>query len=980
MSVNLPEPSADGLAAARALARHVAGTVSWSPLTRWLYATDASIYRVVPDAVLVARSPEDLAAAVNVAREYGVPLVVRGAGTSLAGQAVGPGIAIDCFHLDKILAIDPERRSARVEPGVIQASLNRAAAAYGLEFGPDTSTVDQATIGGMVGNNSSGSRSVIYGETVDKTSRLRTVLADGSEATFGPCRGDDLASGAAGSGVAGVVATLAAIRERSRSRIAAGFPQTRRRVSGYNLKELLAPQPNLARVLVGSEGTLALFTELEVALDPRPAVRLSAALSFATLRRALEANIVILSTRPSAVELLDMGPLRRAPNLRAYRLLTPLLDTTDEAVLLVEYQGDEGEARAGLERLRAVEKELGDSFALYFSTAAEVAQAWQLRRAVLPLLMGAPGPLRPTSFVEDTAVAPEKLADYVSDFKRIVAQHGATASFTGHCSAGCMHVRPMLDLKSAQGVATMAAIAEDVGKLVLAYHGAFSGEHGDGYSRSWFNPVLFGPELYADLVALKDAFDPERRLGPGHVVEGPPLTEHLRFGPTYRARTEWRPRLSWEREGGFDAGIEKCFGAGQCKKITGTMCPPASVTRDESLSTRARANALQAVLSGALPLDALTGDELHDVLGTCLACKACKTECPAGVDMAALKVEWLAEVRAREGVPVLARAVANLRTLSRLAVPVAPVVNALGRTSLAHRLAARAGVAPERRFPTLVRRPLTRRFADHWAAAQGRPRPLRRGATLREAAQQAEVVLVADCFIEYQEPEIGEAFVALLERAHVRSAVVDAGCCGRTMLSTGLVEAARGAARRAARRLAPHARAGRAIAWIEPSCLAMVLDDWERLLPRDEAALAVAAASRSATAIAADLAESGRLRFRGGGAALWQPHCHERAVTGTDDTERALRAVPGLDLRVLDEGCCGMSGIYGYEAEHYEMSVAIGERGVLPQVRAAGAEVAVVATGTSCRSQIGDLSPRRAEHPLVFLAHRALDPAGGDEA
>jgi len=972
MTAAIPPSTREGLVAARELAGEVAGRVDWRPLTRWLYATDASSYRVVPDAVLVAGSVDDLAAAAAVSAAHGVPLVVRGAGSSLAGQAIGPGIVIDCFHLDRILDIDPARRVARVEPGVIQASLNRAAAAYGLEFGPDTSTVDQATIGGMVGNNSSGSRSVVYGETVDKTVRLRTVLADGSAATFGPCRGGELSTGIEGPGGARIVETLSAMRDRSRSRIAEGFPQTRRRVSGYNLKELLLPEPNLARVLVGSEGTLALSTELEVELDPLPASRLMAALSFPGVRRALEANIVILSTGPSAVEVLDMTPLRRAPNLRTYSLLAPLLDTDDQAVLMVEYQGSEDQARAGLARLRAVEAELGASFALYFADVAEVAQAWQLRRAVLPLLMGAPGPLRPAAFVEDTAVAPEKLADFVDDFRRVVAEHGATASFTGHCSAGCMHVRPMLDLKSAQGVASMAAIAHDVGRLVLEYHGVLSGEHGDGYARSWFNPVLFGPELYAEFVALKDAFDPDRRLGPGHVVDGPPLTEHLRFGPSYRARTDWQSRLSWDAEGGFDLAIEKCFGSGQCKKLTGTMCPPAGVTRDESLTTRARANALQAVLSGALPLDSLTGEDLRDVLGTCLACKACKTECPAGVDMAALKAEWLAEVRAREGVPALARAVARLRLLSRLAAPFAPLINLFSDTGLVHKAVARVGVAPQRRLPTIVRRSLTRRFADARAASAERRLPFWRATVLRRTAATADVVLVADCFIEHQEPEIGEAFVALLERAGINVAVVDAGCCGRTMLSTGLIEAARGAASRAARSLLVHARAGRTIAWVEPSCLAMVLDDWRRLLPDEPAVGEVAAASRSATAVVADLAEAGRVRFVGGGAALWHPHCHERAVVGCADTERALRAVPDLDLSVLDEGCCGMSGVYGYEAAHYEMSVAIAERGLLPEVRAAGAEVAVLATGTSCRAQIGDLSPRRAQHPLVFLAGRLL--------
>jgi len=655
VSTGIPAPSARGLAAARALAGQVAGEVKTSPLARWLYSTDASIYRVLPDAVLVARSVDDLAAAAAVAAAHEVPLCLRGAATSLAGQTLGPGIAIDCFHLDRILEIDPDRRVARVEPGVVQGTLNRAAARWDLEFGPDTSTVEQATIGGMTGNNSSGSRSIVYGETKDKLLRLRAVLAGGEALTFGPCRGDDLPTGidgadtraGRGNGTGGrgehsngaaarLGAGLSEIRARSAELIATGYPRTARRVSGYNLPELLQPEPNLARLFAGSEGTLALFTEVEVQLDARPEARPLAALTFSGLRAALEANLAILTTGPSAVELIDLVPLRGSPNLGRFTRLDPILRSGDPAVLLVEYQGSRDEGRAGLERLRRLLPELGATLEVFFADAAEVSEAWELRRASLPLLMGAPGVERPASFVEDTAVPVEELAGFVDDFQRVVAAHGVRASFTGHASAGCMHVRPLLDLKTVQGVGRLEAIARDVGRLVRERHGSLSGEHGDGFSRSWFNPELFGPELYAEQVALKDLFDPDRLLSPGRKVEGPPIADHLRFGPDYRARAGWAPRLSYRREGGFDLAVERCFGAGLCKKQVGTMCPPAAVSRDELLTTRARANALQAIVSGAVPLAALSDDELEDVLGTCLACKACAAECPAAVDMAAL--------------------------------------------------------------------------------------------------------------------------------------------------------------------------------------------------------------------------------------------------------------------------------------------------------------------------------------------------------
>ena len=750
-------------AAAETIRRDAAGEVFSSSLRRWLYSTDASGYRVVPELVFVAAEPDDLLVAAAAAAAHQLPLVPRGAATSLAGQAIGPGIVVDCFKLDRILGIDPDAATARVQPGVIQASLNRAAAPYGLEFGPDTSTVDQATIGGMVGNNSSGSRSIVYGESKDKLRRLRAALAGGATLDLGQSAGPDLGGGVGGPQAAAFAAALASLRDAHREAIATRFPQTRRCTSGYNLRELLAPAPNLARLLAGSEGSLALFTELEVALDPLPSARVGAALTFATLRAALEANVAILDTGPSAVELLDLEPLRRAPNLGAYRLMAPLLSGADQAMLTVEYQGSGEEARAGLGRLRALWPQLGGVSCLWLEEPAHLAEAAALRRAALPLLMGAPGAERPASFVEDTAVAPERLAEFVAEFQGLVAAHGVRASFTGHASAGCLHIRPLLDLKSAAGVEHMRTLAAEVGELVVQYHGAISGEHGCGRSRGWFLPQLLGPELYAAMSALKDVFDPGRVLAPGVVVDAAGVTDDLRFGSAYRGGSAWTPRLSYAAEGGFDQAVERCFGAGLCKKLSGTMCPPSMIDRDEARTTRARANALQGVVCGAVALADIGTAEFRDVLGTCVACKACKTECPAGVDMAALKVEWLAELRARDGVPPLARGIGEFRRLAGLAAALSPLVNALAKTGVARRVTDRLGVAHERPLPAFARRPLSRRMAS----------PAGRRADAAIAGPDAsppsggEAVLFADCFIQYQEPGIGEALAALLGAAGV---------------------------------------------------------------------------------------------------------------------------------------------------------------------------------------------------------------------
>jgi FAD/FMN-containing dehydrogenase/Fe-S oxidoreductase len=952
----IPPQTPAGREAAELLRRRAVGPVLAGRLDRWLYSTDASSYRLIPEVVLVAGHAEDLAVAADVAAGTGVPLLARGAATSVTGQAIGSGIVVDCFKLDRVVELDPGERSARVQPGVIQASLNRVAAASGLEFGPDTSTVEQATIGGMVGNNSSGSRSIVYGQTGDKLLGVKAVTAGGSQLVLGRCRGADVLSGLEGPAAADIARGLEAIRSRAGEVIRECYPTTRRFTSGYDLRCLLGPRPAPVRLMAASEGTLALFSEIEVRLDPRPSCRLGAALAFGDVRGALVANTEILDTGPSAVELLDLVPLRAAPNLDRYRRMAPLLDSDAEALLTVEYQGTADEVRAGVDRLRRLAGHLGAVEVKYLLDRDSMAEAAALRRAVLPLMMGAPGVERPTAFVEDTVVDPARLAEYFEEFRRIVASHGVRGSFSGHASAGCLHVRPLLDLKSAAGVGTLEKLARDVAGLVSDYRGALSGEHGCGLARSWLLAETLDERLYAEYRALKEVFDPRRLLAPGRILDGPPVDRDLRFGPGYRTDGTWRPRLSYAQEGGFDLAVERCFGAGLCKKLTGTMCPPAAVGRDELRTTRARANALQAIVAGAVDLAEISAPELEEVLGTCLACKACKTECPAGVDMAALKSEWLAERRDREGVPALIRSVGHLRSGLRAASSVAPLVDRLARTGLRRPLMRALGVSDRRPAPRVVARSLVRR-AERAGLASDRP----------------EVSLFGDCFIMYQEPDIGEAFLRLARAADAEADVVDAGCCGRTMMSTGLIDDARAAADRALDKLDRLVRAGRRLVFVEPSCLSMVRDDWQRLLPDDPRVARVAGASASALSWVADRAVAGELRFEPGGTALYHPHCHERALSTSGETERALKAVPELELEVLDAGCCGMSGVFGYEADHYELSVAIAERGVLPAVRAAGEQTVVLASGTSCRTQIDDLSGRSALHPLIFLASRLGD-------
>lgn len=914
----------------------VSGDVHVDLLTRLLYATDASNYRIVPDAVLVAERLEDLQIAVETCHELGLPLTPRGAGTSLAGQSVGSGLHIDTYKLERI-SVDPGARTAEVWCGTVQRHLDDAAARHGLTFGPDTATADRASIGGMVGNNSAGTRSVVYGMTRDRLDWAEAVMADGSVVRFGATdTGGDLASGIAGlDGVAAdrLAADLEHVRRSARPLVAERYPKILRHVDGYGLDELCSERPNLARFLAGSEGTLAVFTRFGVTLDPRPAERALAVLAFADLERALEQIPALLALDPSAIEMLDADTIAGAAQAGA-------LVAGGEAVLYVEFQGDAGEALARLDAL----PDLGALAATRIEDPAAQRLAWSIRERGLGSTMAVGEPGMVPSFVEDTAVAPGRMADYVREVKRIVASYGTRTVMFGHASVGCLHMHPLVDVRTAEGVRDMAAMGAEIVDLVRDFDGAISGEHGNGLAKSGWLERYFGPELVERFREVKRAFDPTNILNPGKIVDPPPMTENLRFGADYRVRAGVTP-LDFSDQGGFAAATERCFGAGACKKsgAGGGMCPPAMVTREERHTTRARANALRAVLEGDLPVRSLAEPEFRDVMDLCIGCKACKSECPVGVDMARLKTDWLWRVRKLEGTPLRAKALANLRRLSALASLAPGVANSLTDSALARRLLDRAGVAPQRSLPRVARR--------RFSTSVRRP-------------HRPDAAIFADCFTEFQEPQVGSALVKLLAAAGRRPVVPRADCCGRTMLSQGMVEDARRSAQSTAAALLPLAERRLPILFLEPSCLSMVRDDWLHLLPDDPAVQAAAAVARSAEE---ELTELDSPWLSPGERVLLQGHCHQKALWGTEATETALALAPGTDTEVLDAGCCGMAGGFGYEAEHYELSVAMGERVLAPAIRAEPGAT-VVATGTSCRHQIRDLTGREALHPVEYLA------------
>ena len=941
---------------AAALRRVVSGGVRFDAYSRHLFSRDASMYAIEPLGVVFPRDADEAAAAVATAAGFGVPVLPRGAGTSLAGQAVGRAVVMDFSrHMNQVLAIDAEARRARVQPGVVQEQLNLAAARYGLMFGPDTSTSNRATLGGMIGNNSAGSHSVRYGMTVDHVLSLEVVLSDASRAAFGPLSAAEAASRAAQATLYGTICReLPLLAQRNAEAIATGYPRFWRQSGGYRLDRLAGRGGpggmDLARFAVGSEGTLVTVVAADVALVPAPRHRVIAVGHFTSSEAAIEATGDALACQPAAVELMDRTILELARTKLEYRELSSILSGDPDALLFVTFFGDtEDEAAARLDRLDALWRRHRHGYhTLRAQAAADQAALLKVRSAGLGLLMAAStGARRPLAFVEDTAVDPAVLGPYTRRFREVLRAHGLAAGFYGHASVGCLHVRPFVDLAEPGQVATMRAVAEEIRDLVLEFGGVNSSEHGDGLVRSEFNRTVFGDALYAAMCEAKRLFDPENRMNPGKITGAPPMTSNLREAPPpggYASKIQF--------PGGMRAAADRCMNIGLCRKTAaGVMCPSYMATREEEHSTRGRANALVKALEAADPRAALGDQRLHEILDLCLECKACKSECPLGVDMASLKTEALAAHHEQHGVPLRSRMFGSVRALNRAGSAAAPLANLIGGARPARLLAQRwLGVAAARPLPPFHRENLAR-----WHARRA---PVARGS-------HGELVFLADSFTSYTEPSAARAAIELLEAAGWTVRLETAACCGRASLSKGLVGQARDRAGKLVDRVA-----GRGpVVGVEPSCLLTLRDEYPAILPGDARAQAVAAAAALPEELLLQAIADGRLALRpmAGTRILFHGHCHQKAVTGTAATVALLRAIPGAEVTEVDAGCCGMAGSFGFEAEHYDLSMRIGELRLFPAVRAEPATTVIAASGVSCRQQIAHGTGRAARHPLEIV-------------
>jgi FAD/FMN-containing dehydrogenase/Fe-S oxidoreductase len=975
------------------LARHLrealSGDVFFDAASRGRYATDASIYQIMPIGVVVPRNQDDLRLALDIARSEKAPVLARGGGTSQCGQTVGEALVIDTSKwLNNIVEFNEAARTVTVEPGVVLDHLNAWLKPYGLWFPVDVSTAAQCTIGGMAGNNSCGSRSIEYGNMVHNVLSIDAILADGGEARFG-----SLKSPTADARMNGIIEGVRAIATRERTEIIERVPKVLRRVAGYNIDLFDCQNPlaytddghaNMAHLLVGSEGTLAFSRQMTLKLVPLPAHKTLGVVNFPTFYQAMDFTQHIVKLRPTAVELVDSTMIELALSNPAFKpVIEKALVGKPAAILLVEFSGDDRDAQ--LQRLVELEELISDlglpGTVVKIPDAGEQKALWDVRKAGLNIMMSMKGDGKPVSFIEDCAVPLEHLAEYTSRLTEMFHQHGTEGTWYAHASVGTLHVRPILDMRR-DGAKKMREIAEQAAELVREYKGAYSGEHGDGLCRGEWVAWQYGPRLNQAFSEIKQLFDPENRFNPDKIVRPPKMDDAdlFRFPPTYREKAI-APMLDWsawnvtrdpltgvettpgsgdDLSGGLAKAVEMCNNNGHCRKFdAGTMCPSYRVTKDEQHLTRGRANTLRLALSGQLGEDGLASRDVKDTLDLCVSCKGCKRDCPTGVDMAKFKIEARAAWAKRHGISLRERMVAFMPRYAPYAAHVGGLMAAAERMPLVGPWVKRTlGFAPERSLP-LIRKS----FLSTAHTARSNAVPVR------------EVLLFVDTFNNHMEPENARAAQRVLEAAGytVRFNTRDGErpvCCGRTFLAAGLVDEAKREARRLLDTLMPYVERGVAIVGLEPSCLLSMRDEFLQYGYGEEARkLSNAAFLFEEFLVREQRAGNLKLSLHALKASrAWvHGHCHQKAFDAFRPVQTVLSWIPGLEVKPIESSCCGMAGSFGYEAEHYEASTAMAELSLLPVVRKAAPDDLVVADGTSCRHQIHDGAQAEALHVARVL-------------
>ena len=961
----------------RRLRAEIEGDVLFDSFSRGRYATDASHYQMMPLGVVVPKKMDGALRAFALAREQGVPVTPRGGGTSQSGQTINRGLIIDCSkHLRRILSLDVPNRTCVVEPGIVLDELNRQLKPHGLWFPVDVSTASRATIGGMVGNNSCGGRSLRYGTTRDNIRAIDAVLPDGSAMHFGEISTD--LTGLNDPAQRDLASRLMAIGAREADEVARRFPKVQRRVGGYNIDALnpASGRVNLAHILVGSEGTLAVSTGIELKLWPLLGRRAVGVCHFGSFYAAMDAAQHLVKLKPIAIELVDATMIELASEIAMFRpTLDAFLKGRPEALLLVEFAENDAENLRRLKQLGELMGDLGFGFdreGAHWGGVVEVtdpalqAAITDLRTSGLNIMMSMKDQAKPISFVEDCAVPLESLAEYTQRLTEVFEKNGTKGTWYAHASEGCLHVRPVLNLRLEKDVNAMRAIAEEAFALVREYKGSHSGEHGDGLVRSEFHKPMFGESLVSAFEEVKAIFDPNTALNPGKIVHPPRFDDRslLRYGPDYSI-ADITPRLDWSEFpgalGGLQGAVEMCNNNGACRKLEGgAMCPSYRATLDEKHVTRGRANTLRLAVSGQLGRDAFASEAMAETMQLCVSCKACKRECPTGVDMARMKIEVQAARARVHGFSLRDRLVGYLPRYAPWAAYFAPLLN------LRNKIPALAKIA-EKITDFSARRSLPVWRRDRFRAPKSSLGP----------ASGPEVLLWADTFSAAFEPENISAAISVLTHAGYRVHVAQAAngarrplCCGRTFLSIGDVDRARFEMTRTLDAVLPYLQRGVPMVGLEPSCLLSFRDELLAILPGDASRLAAKQSFLFEEFIVQE-AKAGRFTpelHPIAKKAMLHGHCHQKAFGAMGAVEKTLRMIPDLAVETIDSSCCGMAGAFGYQSETIDVSLAMAELNLLPAVRKSAKGDILVADGTSCRHQIKDGTGREAVHVAVLLA------------
>ncbi len=920
--------------------------VKFDDMTRVLYSTDASNYQIEPIGVTFPRDTNDVSAIHEIAAWHSVPVLPRGGGSSLAGQTVGTAVVMDMSrHMRRVTSVNADDYSVTAQAGAILGQLNQQLEPLGLMFGPDPASAERAAIGGVIGNNATGAHSIRYGMTADHVRRLQVVLSDG-EIVWTDADHPRLNA---------IRETVAAIARNNTDEIKRRYPKTWRTCAGYALNKINPDDVNLNWLLTGSEGTLATVVQAELNLvtRPGPQEKILAIVHFDTLRAALEATPRLLELNPSAVELVDRFMLDKTRAQTEYSRYLTFIDGDPAAVQVVEFVGENAaHLREQVNALRELLRREGLHGAVTLAeTDQQQANVWKVRKAGLGLIMSERSDVKPVAFVEDAAVPVEHLADYIADVEDVIHRAGTSYAIYAHASAGCLHVRPLVDLKTVRGMQQYREISDGVMDAVLKYQGTITGEHGAGIARGRQQETLFGPQLIDAFREVKRAFDPDNRMNPGKMVDVPPMDDPalLRYGPGYEV-IDLQPRFDWSADQGYNGAVEMCNGAGVCRKEgVGTMCPSYQATRDEAHSTRGRANALRAAMSGRIP-DGLASEAVYEVFDMCLSCKACKSECPSSVDVAMMKAEFLAAYHDAHGVDLKTWTFGNIHTINRLAGLFPALSNFMLTSNFGLGLMEMVGIPTERPLPQYA----PKRFT---ATVNTSPKP------------DAVATLLVDTFTDYNHPEIGQAIVDVADVLGVTINIrpLPLGSVGRPAISKGLLDTAKRIANQTVAALDPDEGP---YLFIEPSEYSAVIDDYRRLVDSEQTSRAADLATASTT-VEAWLAEQ---LVAHGSTLPWDEeprnillhgHCHQKTLWSTEATLSLLGLIPNATSAEIPSGCCGVAGSFGYE--HYDLSMKVANDRLLPAIEAAPAGTLVAAPGTSCRAQIHDAG-HAVQHPVEIVA------------